>query len=1073
MKLKLLLSFTFTLLMMGPVRSQVRPTNLYVDASFSGTVSDGSLQNPFTTIRAALDYRQALGVSGMTEDEAIIVKSGNYYPSPSDMIIINQHNSGYSGKWLTIKSEVPLGAIINGDSLYYQKYAAIVAVTDSAQYVRLEGFIIQSIRSNPTLATWKASETDMEYTASTPTIPIEIAEGVVAKNLFGETLYDGRKDVKYGIQVAMDARHIQILNNEVRDISWTSAVDPFDADNDLSETEKNILRGAWPSDNAGPISVLGSDRDAMENIIIRGNHVHHCIPGWTEAVTVNGYVVGFEISENEVHDIRNIGIVAAGNYTWVVNDPNFSTPASENYARNGLISGNKVYECRSPIAVSAGIYLDGSSNVVVEKNEVFRNHVGFSIGNETHSSHSGGHIIRNNISHHNHWAGMVLGSNGENAWVENVKVLGNTFADNNLNQTTLLGQVNNSTGILDQENGLVVLKTFTGSGEIILQKLSNSSTAPGAKIEIKNNIFKSRSGVLINALTPFRTDAYSSADLIKSNLEDLLVVDYNFYYPAPGENINYNFYGAGFTGNTFNFANYKNETGLDQNSGTHELSATATLPPFFTTTGNGSDEYRLVDGAAAINAGDPATGTQAGDSDFANNARIADGRVDIGAFEAGAQAAGDVAAAIDGVKSNQENYQALQTGVTQGVWKNIYAYDDKHFIYVYGEYEGSIPEYSIFINMNSSTGYQHLWTEKSDYYVDGKLNLMNVYSANGDPQWPFEADTTVMTIRFVKTDSTIEGRISKEALGVGDSGTVGIGIEGYSSNWSESIGSIPVSGSSMVYLMLDGGSSAGSLSIDGYKSPVEKYTALTTGVTGSSFSNLYGYTDEEYIYLYADISTSALWEYEVYINTNSATGFQYLWSDKSDYFIDANYNVLNEYGSGEKPKWPFSQAPSSSGIEFVRTPAAIEGKILKSLINVGNSGTIGIGLEGHTANWGSSLGGVPVSGNMVYLSLGNSLNERIADISLDDRGEDADRLLKIYPNPVSSEGVNISHYLEIQSHVQIDIIGMDGKRYYHFDKILPAGNYLQNVPNENLPKGLLLVRVITAGEVINRKIIVK
>jgi parallel beta-helix repeat protein len=1073
MKIKSLLLLIFFVGTVGTTLAQTRPARLYVDASYSGTVFDGTEQFPFKSIRQALDFRQNLGISGMSGDEEIVVKAGDYYPTPSDMIIINRYNSGYNGHWLTLKSETPLGAKLNGDSLFAQKYAAIVGITDSAQWVRLEGFVVQHIRSNPALATWKASASDMDYSASTPTVPIEISEGVVARNLFGETIYDGRKDVKYGIQIAMDSRNIQVLNNEVRDISWTSAVDPYVADDALSESDKNVLRGAWPSDNAGPISVLGSDQDAMESILIKGNHVHHCIPGWTEAVTVNGYLIGFEISDNEVHHIRNIGIVAAGNYTWVVNDPNFSTPAAENYARNGLISGNKVYECQSPIAVSAGIYLDGSRNVVVEKNEVYRNHVGFSIGNETYNSHSGGHIIRNNISHHNHWAGMVLGSNGINAWVENVKVLGNTFADNNLNQVSVLGEVKSS-GVLEQQNGVVVLKSFTGTGELILQKLSNSNTAPGAKIEIKNNIFKSRSGVLVNALYPFRTDAYISSDLVKSNLGNLLAIDYNFYYPQPSENINYNFYGAGFTGNTFNFANYQSETGLDPNSGTHELWSTENLPIFFKAEGGGSDFYRLADGALAINAGDPAAGMEVGDTDFANNTRIADSRIDIGAFESGAPAAGDVAAAIDGLKSAAEQYQVLQTGVTQGVWKNIHAYDDNHFIYVYGEYEGTMPEYSIFINKNSTTGYQHVWSEKSDYYVDGKLNLLNTYDINSsNTQWPFEADTTVMTIKFVKTGTTIEGRIPKAALGIGNSGTVGIGLEGHSKNWSTSVGTIPVSPSSMVYLTLDGGSNAGSLSIDGVNSPVEDYSPLITGVTGSSFNNLYGYADDEYVYLYAEISAANLWEYEVYVNTNSATGFQYIWNDKSDYFIDANYNVLHAYNNTEDPEWPFAQVPSSAGIEFVRTSTAVEGKILKSLIGVGNSGTIGIGLEGHTANWSSSLGGVPVSGSMVYLSLAGSTNARQVEASSAEiKVVEEEGPLRVYPNPVSDK-LNITHYLETQGVLHVEVIGMDGKRHYQSNELLPSGNHHQVIPVANLPKGIFLVRITSEGKSTHKKVIIR
>ncbi|MEQ9305769.1 MAG: choice-of-anchor Q domain-containing protein, partial [Marinoscillum sp.] len=401
----------------------------------------------------------------------------------------------------------------------------------------------------------------------------------------------------------------------------------------------------------------------------------------------------------------------------------------------------------------------------------------------------------------------------------------------------------------------------------------------------------------------------------------------------------YDYYGT--------FAWYRvNRTSQDANS--------SFADPVFEDMTASSIDLRLGSGSAAIDAGDPGYSVATGETDYFGNDRIANSIIDCGAYESDASAAGDEAATIDGVKSTTENYVTLQTGVTEGVFSSIYAYDDNNFIYVYAEYSGTMPEYSVFVNTNSTTGYQEVWTDKSDYYVDGSLDLFNYYTGSGS--WPFDADTSVMTVKFVKTSTTLEGRIPKYALGVGETGTIGLGIEGYSSGWASSVGSIPVEDASMVYLTLDGGSDAGSLSIDGVKSPVEDYAALITGVTGSSFSNMYGYVDSEYIYVYAEIANDSLREYDVYININSSTGEEYFWTDKSNYYIDGNYNQLSEYnGTGS---WPFEESTNSTGIEFVMTPDAIEGKILKSLIGVGNTGTIGLGIEGHTEDWDSSLGGV-------------------------------------------------------------------------------------------------------------------
>jgi len=272
----------------------------------------------------------------------------------------------------------------------------------------------------------------------------------------------------------------------------------------------------------------------------------------------------------------------------------------------------------------------------------------------------------------------------------------------------------------------------------------------------------------------------------------------------------------------------------------------------------------------------------------------------------------------------------------------------------------------------------------------------------------------------------------------------------------------------MVYLTLNGGSEAGSLSVDGYKSPVEDYEALITGVTGSSFSSIYGYTDSEYIYLYAEIDATNLDEYEVYFNTDSATGFQYLWTDKSNYFIDANYNVLNTYDGGASG-WPFIESSNCTGIEFIMTPQTIEGKILKSLLGLGNSGTIGIGLEGHTQNWNSSLGGVPVSGNMVYLSLGETSSSRSLSTIEEALKEDK---LKVYPNPAAKE-LKINYTTSEAKKVLIELIGIDGRSYFSKEIYSKSGTYEQTISVGNLRRGMFILKVITGDKVETKKVILK
>ena len=411
-----------------------RMDTIWVNATYTGTTQTGTASQPFKTIRGALDKRASFRQYPMVNNEYIIVKPGNYYPKGSDLIRVDSTNCGKNGKFLTIKSEVPFAATIRGDSLYKTMFAAMVAFADSAQYVKLQHFTLEHLRCNPDSTKWKApTDPSGSYTATVPSVISLDENGNPYRTPYGDTIYVGRKDVKFGIQIVSDCRHITIFDNDISDISWTNAVDPYKADSALTEAEKKILRNAWPNDNSGPLNILGTDKDAMQNIIVDGNEVHHNIPGWTEAVTVNGYIDTFSVINNLVHDNKNIGIVAAGNYSWVIDPGNgFNTPATQNYSRNGIISDNIVHDNLSPIAASAGIYLDGTRNVLVERNQIYNNHVGISVGNETGNSHSGGHTVRNNIVYNNVWCGMVLGSNAySGAWIENTKVLNNTFFKNN------------------------------------------------------------------------------------------------------------------------------------------------------------------------------------------------------------------------------------------------------------------------------------------------------------------------------------------------------------------------------------------------------------------------------------------------------------------------------------------------------------------------------------------------------------------------------------------------------------------------------------------------------------------
>ncbi len=125
----------------------------------------------------------------------------------------------------------------------------------------------------------------------------------------------------------------------------------------------------------------------------------------------------------------------------------FTVTAPNNFSKNGFIRNNTAYRNISPIAVSAGIYLDGSRNVLVENNESYNNGTGISIGNEQPNSISGYHVINSNVFRDNLTAGLYYGSTNTTSWVERCNVKNNTIKNNFIIDPVLRARANNMYGI--------------------------------------------------------------------------------------------------------------------------------------------------------------------------------------------------------------------------------------------------------------------------------------------------------------------------------------------------------------------------------------------------------------------------------------------------------------------------------------------------------------------------------------------------------------------------------------------------------------------------------------------------
>src|SRR5262249_28585343 len=131
-------------------------------------------------------------------------------------------------------------------------------------------------------------------------------------------------------------------------------------------------------ENAMGISVYGtSTTAAFSDLTIDGNDIHDCMPSGSEALTLDGNVTNFTVTNNLVHDVNNIGIALIGGEKDITPDPTL-------VARNGTVSGNTVYHARSNYGggFAGGIYIDGGSDIVLEDNVCYENDLGIEVGAE-------------------------------------------------------------------------------------------------------------------------------------------------------------------------------------------------------------------------------------------------------------------------------------------------------------------------------------------------------------------------------------------------------------------------------------------------------------------------------------------------------------------------------------------------------------------------------------------------------------------------------------------------------------------------------------------------------------------
>jgi len=366
-----------------------------------------------------------------------------------------------------------------------------------------------------------------------------------------------RKNVPIGIYIFGAGSNLQVLNNHIHNITTTA-------------------KGCGA--NAFGLTVYGTQAPAsIDNLTISGNEVDHLTTGCSESLSVDGNVENFSITNNLIHDNNNIGIDAIG-FEGVSPNPSYDQ------ARNGEISGNTIYNITSygnPAYgnqyAADGIYVDGGTSIVVERNLVHNVDLGIELASE-HSGHDTSNVIaRNNVIYSDNSNGISIGGYASGVGgTEHCTIVNNTLYGNDTKKT--------------------------GSGEFQIQFHATNNT-------FENNILYATSqGLFVNSFT--------------SSTPHPAVVDYNLYYSTIGAaNGTWLWAGKTYTG----YSNYLAKTGNDSHS------PPFSNPQFISLASPPNLDIRST--SPAVNAGANLGTSIVGTVDFAGNPRVQNGLIDIGAYE--------------------------------------------------------------------------------------------------------------------------------------------------------------------------------------------------------------------------------------------------------------------------------------------------------------------------------------------------------------------------------------------------------------------------------------------------------
>ena len=408
-----------------------------------------------------------------------------------------------------------------------------------------------------------------------------------------EPIFDGNAAAAYFVLIS-SKNYVRIKGFHFKNLTGSAWGIKIEGTSHHLELKKCKFSQFYASPNAGfnPFVVCGSHPTTPINaIVVDSCSIFDCRTGVSEALTFVGNVDGFLASNNHINNTGNIGIVAAGYYNWCNNS------ASNSQARNGIIRGNLVENCKSPIALAAGIYVDGGKNIVVEQNTCRNGQRGFQINCENQFSVVNAVaekvIIRNNLAYNNSRGGIGLGGCKETSWCKNGRIKDCWIINN-----TCVNNYNSS--VLEPSE-----TSPQDYGELNLDYSENCT--------IRNNIFYSSiSGrsKLLNSWQP-------AAQFLIG-----LSADYNIWHSTFTNNPHFMFEKR----DSYGLQNFKTNESKDQNSRSSNPLFQDVASANFRLSSESSPAYDFSDLSSVAT-------DSAGSKDLAGKTRVKNFRPDAGAYE--------------------------------------------------------------------------------------------------------------------------------------------------------------------------------------------------------------------------------------------------------------------------------------------------------------------------------------------------------------------------------------------------------------------------------------------------------